>query len=88
MIWYEAMEEAQQMASKIGVIYAWVATEPDGSEGICSAERDDGVNIPLVGTDLAGMRAMRRYAELVRQGTGYTVRLVRFGSPQEVEMVP
>jgi hypothetical protein len=61
-------------------LYAWVVTEPDG-EGVAGAAlMVDGkpVWMPLVGADLDRMRSLRPYAELVKEQTGFPMRLARF----------
>jgi hypothetical protein len=74
-------------------IYAWVCTEPDGSEGIIAASMplDDGPGImmmPLVGGDLARMRSLRHHAEQTRGATGWPVRLMRFSTRTTIEELP
>ena len=64
---------------KIEAIYAWVATESDGGEGICSALMGD-VHMPLVGADRQRMESLRPYAEAAARHFGVPVRLVRFST--------
>jgi hypothetical protein len=70
----------------IDALYAWVATEPDGGEGVCSAQIAD-VHFPLVGADIDRMKSLRPYAEAIRKATGYPVRLVRFGHREDLEIL-
>jgi hypothetical protein len=73
----------------IEAIYAWVATEPDGGEGICSAQQlGSNLVMPLVGADIDRIKSLRPHAEAVRRITGYPVRLVRFGSRDDLEVLP
>ncbi len=61
----------------IDALYAWVATEPDGGEGVCSWQFGD-THMPLIGADMDRIKSLRHHAEVVRAATGYPVRLVRF----------
>jgi hypothetical protein len=71
----------------ISALYAWVATEPDGGEGVCSAQIGD-VHFPLVGADMDRMKSLRPHAELIHRATGYPVRLVRFAHREDLEVLP
>jgi hypothetical protein len=71
----------------IDALYAWVATEPDGGEGICSAQLGD-IHMPLVGADMDRIKSLRSFAELARAATGYPVRLVRFSMREDLEVLP
>lgn len=70
----------------IDALYAWVATEPDGGEGVCSAQIGD-THYPLVGADMARIKSYRRHAELIHRMTGYPVRLVRFAHREDIEVL-
>lgn len=73
----------------IDALYAWVATEPDGGEGIIAALIPGMPGMtPLVGADMDRMRSYRPFAEMARIGSGYPVRLVRFGSREDLEVLP
>jgi hypothetical protein len=71
----------------IDAIYAWVATEPDGGEGICSTQIGP-MHMPLIGADMDRINSLKSRAEMVRHITGYPVRLVRFGSRDDLEVLP
>lgn len=78
-----------KIGESIDALYAWVATEPDGGEGVCGAFIPDIVGtMPLVGADMDRIKSLRPYAELMRRTTGYPVRLVRFGSREDLEILP
>ena len=64
-----------------------MATEPDGGEGVCSAQLGE-VHMPLVGADMDRIKSLRRYAELARAASGYPVRLVRFSRREDLEILP
>lgn len=71
----------------IDAMYAWVATEPDGGEGICAARIGD-MMMPLVGADMDRMKSLREYAEAGRRLTGYPMRLIRFSRREDMEELP
>lgn len=71
----------------IDALYAWVAAEPGGGEGIMSVQLGD-MQMPLVGADMDRMKSLRPYAERGRRITGCSVRLVRFGSREDLEILP
>ena len=68
----------------IDALYAWVATEPDGGEGVCSAQIGD-IHFPLVGADIDRIKSLRSHAELIHRATGYPVHLVRFSRREDLE---
>jgi hypothetical protein len=71
----------------IDALYAWVAHEPNGGEGVCRAQLGD-VHMPLVGADMDRVKSLRPYAEAIRQATGYPVRLLRFSRREDLEDLP
>jgi hypothetical protein len=74
--------------ASIDALYAWVCTEPDGGEGVVGADIGLGGVSHLVGADMDRIRSLRPYAEAIRGLTGYPVRLVRFGSRDDLEVLP
>lgn len=77
----------------IDALFAWVATEPDGGEGVCAASMPSPVDgspmmMPLVGADLERMRSLRDFAEMTRKLTGRSVRLVKFSHHEDLEILP
>lgn len=69
---------------KIEAIYAWVAVEPDGGEGVCSMQIGN-THMPLVGADQARVESLRPQAEQIRRMTGYPIKLVRYAAREELE---
>jgi hypothetical protein len=62
-------------------LYAWVATEPDGGEGIVAGELPGVPGFtPLIGADRARIESYRAIAERVKQLSGCPVRLKMFAS--------
>ena len=60
-------------------LYAWIATEPDGGEGVCGAYLSGMPGFtPLIGADRARIESLRPHARLVAAKTGCPVRLVEF----------
>ncbi len=72
---------------KIEALYAWVATDPDGQEGVIAANLD-GMAMPLVGGDMDRMKSLREFAEAARRKTGYPVSLMRYGRREDLEELP
>ena len=73
---------------KIERLYAWVATETDGGEGVCSWLMPDGVHMPLVGADMARIESLAPQAALIARATGYPVRLVEFSTRRVLREAP
>lgn len=74
-------------ARRIDEMFAWVCTEPDGSEGLVGWHTSIGW-VPLVGGDVDRMRSLRPQAEITRKETGWPVRLVRFTKRDDLEELP
>jgi hypothetical protein len=72
---------------KIERLYAWVATEPDGGEGVCSMLLG-GVQMPLIGADMARVESLAPHAALVARMSGYPVRLVEFSTRRVLREKP
>jgi len=66
---------------KIDKLYAWIATEPDGGEGVCAAHFGPAIGwAPLVGADRERIESYRQFAEEARKISGYPVRMVEFST--------
>jgi hypothetical protein len=68
-------------------LYAWIATEKDGSEGVpaTSMELDgDPYIVPLLGADLDRIDSLLPQVRRVQAETGARMRLVRFDLAEEV----
>lgn len=70
----------------IDAIYAWVATEPDGGEGVCATDIG-GIMMPLIGADRERIESLRRHADSISALTGCPVRLVRFSRRDDLEVL-
>lgn len=77
---------------EITALFAWVVTQPDGGEGIAGITLDgpgeSGVSMPLIGADVDRIQSYRWHAQWLRKATGYPVRLVRFSSREDLEVLP
>lgn len=74
---------------KIEKLYAWVATEPDGGEGVCAVHIPAlGGMVPLVGADRERIESYRPHAEQTRKASGYPVRMVEFSTRVDGEELP
>ncbi len=63
--------------SKISTVYAWVATEPDGTESLCSVQIGS-VHYPMIGADKARIESYRPHAQQVTMATGYPVHMIEW----------
>jgi hypothetical protein len=75
-------------AQRITELFAWVAQEADGGEGVCAmsmviAGRE--MMMPLVGADCARIEALRPQALAIARKSGRPIRLVRFGTAETLE---
>jgi hypothetical protein len=74
----------------IAKLYAWIATEADGGEGVCAHNVViDGREMmaALVGADRARIESYRSHAEAVARLTGCTVRLKVFGTGTVIDEI-
>lgn len=72
------------MPEKIDQMYAYIAQDPDGSEGITAFLAEDGW-MPMVGADLKRAEALRPMAEILARESGRPIKLVRFEIRTELE---
>jgi len=70
---------------RIETIYAWVATEPDGGEGIVASNFGGGTMYPLIGADTERIESMREEALRIAKLTGFPIKLVEFTARRELE---
>lgn len=71
----------KQPPQRVTELYAWIATERDGGEGVPAASMVvDGqlMLVPLIGADLARLESLRPTAVAVANESGCPVRLRRF----------
>jgi len=72
---------------KIERLYAWIATEPDGGEGVCSMQLGD-MHMPLIGADTARIESLAPQAAMIARTSGYPVRLVEFSTRRVIRDEP
>ncbi len=75
------------MPKTIDALYVWVATEPNGDEGVVAASIGE-MMMPLVGADIDRVKSLRRFAEMARRESGYPIHLVRFFGREDLEELP
>jgi hypothetical protein len=73
---------------KIERLYAWIATEPGGGEGVCSWLMPEGVHMPLIGADMARIESLAPHAALIARATGDPIRLVEFSTRRVIRETP
>jgi hypothetical protein len=72
---------------KIERLYAWIATDATGEDGIPAMPGPNSTMIPLVGSDKARIESLRPFAEAYAHRDGYPVRLVEFTRMIELERI-
>lgn len=73
------------MTHEITQLWAFVCVEDDGDEGVIAFTTVDGVVLPLIGSDLDRVRALRSLARQTVDATGQPVVLKRFTAMEVVE---
>lgn len=64
---------------KINKLYAFIATEPDGGEGIVAFQNPkDGMYMPMVGADRARVESFKDKAQQIGEQLGCDIKLVEF----------
>jgi hypothetical protein len=72
---------------KITELYAWIGADLiTGEEGIPAVERG-GVIWPMVGADAVRVESLRPDAAKIAAATGVTLRLVKFSTKTELEVI-
>lgn len=73
---------------KIGKLYAWVAEESDGGEGVIAGALPGMPGMtPLIGADRERIESYRGYAEMIARKTGCRARLKVFGAGTVIDEV-
>lgn len=73
---------------KIDALYAWVATAPDGAEGVVGGILP-GMSgpTPFIGADRERIESYRDLAENLARATGYPVRLKMFSGGVVIDRI-
>lgn len=74
--------------STLQELYAWMATSPDGRNGIASLKVTDDVWLPLVTDRRDQADQYKPVAQHLASLTGKPVTLVRFGNPEVLDTIP
>lgn len=69
---------------KIDTMYAFIATEASGDEGVTGFQHD-GQWFPMVGADWKRVESLRDIAQEIARQTGCKVSLCKFSVREEVE---
>jgi len=72
---------------KIEAIYAFIATDENGQEGIVGATLPGcgSLPIPLIGADRARIESLRHFAEMANKINDYPVQLIKFWQKEVLE---
>lgn len=68
----------------INEIFAFVATEKDGSEGIIGARLGEDQWMPFVGADMDRVRSLYPIAEQVSRVAGRPFKILKFSNKQDI----
>jgi len=68
---------------KLKELYAWVSCDENGNEGVLAfSDEDRKLHTPLVGGNLATLKAYTNYVRMIAKGTGYKMRLKAYKYPE------
>ena len=70
---------------KIDAVYAFIATDEGGSEGIPAFVSDNNLTIPMIGADMDRVEHLRPIAEQMALGKGIIITLAKFGNREDLE---
>ena len=71
------------MKKKIEEMFAFVSVDKDGHEGVV-AHFINSQWMPLVGADMERINSLVPFAKAIKEKTGLTIKLLKFGSIKEV----
>lgn len=73
---------------RINEMYAFVAIDSDGTEGVCSFySRAMSGHMPMVGADTARVDLLRPIAQDMAKQMGVPIRVLRFTVREEIEVI-
>lgn len=75
------------MDLKIDEMYAFIATDEDGQEGICAFQIESGLWMPMVGADLKRVDSLRPIARSIVLATGRQIEVCKFTNREHLEMI-
>lgn len=73
-------------AFKITTLHAFIATEEDGTEGVCAVHTGDGW-LPLIAADENRLAAIRPAAQFLATELGKEVTLIRVTAREDLEII-
>lgn len=73
-------------ASKVTEVYAFLAVDTDGAEGVPAAELGDMV-MPLIAADADRLESLRPMAQSLASSYGMKITVVRFTNREDVETI-
>lgn len=68
-------------------LYAWVAEEDDGQQGVIAFICHDGVHLPLIGADMARIESFRSYVEQLAHEHKKKIFLMEFSAKKTLETI-
>ncbi len=71
---------------KIKELFAFIATDEAGNEGVCGFHSDSGW-IPMVGADQAMIDKLKPIAKRLAQTTGQPLEVCRFSTRESIETI-
>jgi hypothetical protein len=75
------------MPLKIEKIYAWIAEEDDGQQGVIAFLAPTGMQFPLVGADKTLMESFKSYAEDIAKQHQKKIFFMEFSTKKILEIV-
>ena len=75
------------MPLKIEKMFAFVATDDEGNEGVCGFNVGGAGWMPMVGADMAMVEKLRPMALATAEKSGQRIKLVLFTNREEVEEI-
>lgn len=77
---------ATETAYSIKLLYAFIAIDEDGDEGVCAMLTPEGW-VPMVGSDMERIDSLRPVAAEIAKRSGKIVHLRRFSSMEIVNVI-
>lgn len=76
------------MSERISEMFAFVAIDAEGNEGVAGFQNlETGVWYPMVGADMARVDSLRPMARRISKATGKEIRLLKFTTREELEVI-
>jgi hypothetical protein len=72
---------------KIEKMFAFIAIDEEGNEGVTAFQDKRGVWLPLVGADWARVNSLKEIAQEIAKASGQKITLVEFSVRKEIEVL-